>query len=101
MCGAVTVVEEERFDATGVGSSLSRLASLSIHQHEAPRSSSTCPNVVTFYDAYVANEQIALVVEYMNGGSLQDLVDRGGCSDEDFLASIAIGVRMCCCFCLV
>ena len=32
---------------------------------------------------------VALMVEYMDGGSLQDIVDMGGCDDEDTLASIA------------
>jgi hypothetical protein len=36
---------------------------------------------------------VNLVVEYMDGGSLQDLVDRGGCQDEQVLADIAHQVR--------
>jgi serine/threonine protein kinase len=32
---------------------------------------------------------ISLVVEYMDGGSLQDIVDTGGCCDEGVLASIS------------
>ena len=34
------------------------------------------------------NAMVNLVVEYMDGGSLQDLVDRGGCHDEQALADI-------------
>lgn len=30
-----------------------------------------------------------LVVEYMDGGSLEDLVQAGGCDDEGVLASVA------------
>lgn len=29
------------------------------------------------------------MMEYMDGGSLQDIVEKGGCSDEGVLASIA------------
>ena len=36
---------------------------------------------------------VNLVVEYMDGGSLQDLADRGGCQDEQVLADIAHQVR--------
>ena len=32
---------------------------------------------------------VNLVVEYMDGGSLQDLVDRGGCQDEIALADLS------------
>ena len=32
---------------------------------------------------------VNLVVEYMDGGSLQDVVDNGGCRDEEVLADIA------------
>lgn len=33
-----------------------------------------------------------LVIEYMDGGSLQDIVDRGGCRDENVLADISYQV---------
>jgi serine/threonine protein kinase len=33
---------------------------------------------------------VALMMEYMDGGSLQDLADSGGCSDEGVLANIAV-----------
>jgi serine/threonine protein kinase len=29
------------------------------------------------------------VLEYIDGGSLQDIVDKGGCTDEEMLAAIA------------
>jgi serine/threonine-protein kinase OSR1/STK39 len=35
---------------------------------------------------------VALMMEYMNGGSLQDIVNDGGCQDEGTLASIALQV---------
>lgn len=51
-------------------------------------------NVLSFYDAFVdpGAGYIHLVVEYMDGGSLQDIVLRGGCRDEDVLADIAFQV---------
>jgi hypothetical protein len=37
---------------------------------------------------------VNLVVEYMDGGSLQDVVDGGGCRDEAALADIAYQVKL-------
>uniref|UniRef100_A0A7S2S527 mitogen-activated protein kinase kinase n=1 Tax=Rhizochromulina marina TaxID=1034831 RepID=A0A7S2S527_9STRA len=91
------------FVADTLEESLSMSASLNFGPAEgrparsAPAASrgatSLCPSIVTFYDAYIRSDtgQIALVVEYMNGGSLQDVVDRGGCRNEEFLASVASG----------
>eukprot|EP00624_Nannochloropsis_granulata_P003119 evm.model.NODE_25904_length_47336_cov_19.557947.9 len=56
-----------------------------------------CPYIVSFYDAFADAKHgcLTLVVEYMNGGSLQDLlVDRGGCRNEDILAHISYNVLM-------
>mmetsp|Transcript_17129 Transcript_17129/g.22222 ORF Transcript_17129/g.22222 Transcript_17129/m.22222 type:complete len:954 (-) Transcript_17129:243-3104(-) len=52
---------------------------------------SHCYEIVSFHDAFIspATGSVSLVVEYMNGGSLQDLADQGGCPDEAFLASVA------------
>jgi hypothetical protein len=49
-------------------------------------------NIVDLYDAFSNLEDggVALMMEYMDGGSLQDIVDSGGCSDEATLANIAI-----------
>jgi serine/threonine protein kinase len=33
---------------------------------------------------------VSLMIEYMDGGSLQDIVDMGGCDDEPTLANIAV-----------
>lgn len=33
---------------------------------------------------------MSLMLEYMDGGSLQDIVDHGGCSDETTLANISV-----------
>ena len=33
---------------------------------------------------------VAMMIEYMDGGSLQDIVDHGGCDDEVTLANIAV-----------
>ncbi len=79
-----------------------------------------CPFIVSLYDAYKHQGQLRLVMEYMNGGSLQvcrpvqgsdaaeagrsrrsshrpwpvvqDLVDKGGSSDEELIAKIAYNV---------
>jgi serine/threonine protein kinase len=48
--------------------------------------------IVDFHDAFSNLEDgcVALMMEYMDGGSLQDVVDAGGCDDEPTLASIAV-----------
>lgn len=48
-------------------------------------------NIVQFKDAFshIENESVGLIVEYMDFGSLQDIVDGGGCQDEKVLSSIA------------
>lgn len=48
--------------------------------------------IVDFYDAFSALDEggVGLMIEYMDGGSLQDIVDNGGCDDEASLASIAL-----------
>lgn len=48
--------------------------------------------IVDFYDAFSNLEEggVALMMEYMDGGSLQDIADSGGCADEDVLANIAV-----------
>ncbi len=53
--------------------------------------SSRCVNVLSLYNAFVdpKSGMINLVIEYMDGGSLEDLVTQGGCRDERVLADIA------------
>jgi len=53
-----------------------------------------CPHIVSFYGAFVAADEasLAFVMEYMDGGSLQDIVNTGGCSSESVLAKISYGV---------
>lgn len=51
-----------------------------------------CPFIVSLYDAYKVSGSLRLVMEFMNGGSLQDLVDHGGSDDEELLAKIAYNV---------
>lgn len=48
--------------------------------------------IVNFYDAFSVLDEggVAMMMEYMDGGSLQDIVDSGGCDDEDTLATIAL-----------
>jgi len=54
-------------------------------------SEAACPYIVAFYDAYISPTagHLSIVMEYMDGGSLQDVVDSGGCNCEDTLANIA------------
>jgi hypothetical protein len=48
-------------------------------------------HVVAFIDAFsnLKDATVNLMVEYMNGGSLQNIVDAGGCDDHTILANIA------------
>lgn len=48
--------------------------------------------IVSFYDAFHNQEDgvVCLMIEYMDGGSLQEIVDSGGCDDETSLANIAV-----------
>lgn len=57
---------------------------------------SRCPQVLALYDAFIdpGTGMVNLVVEYMDGGSLQDVVDQGGCDDEDVLADITLQVLL-------
>lgn len=54
-----------------------------------PGSSAT--PLVEFYDAYTTASAgiISIVMEYMNGGSLQDMLGTGGSQDEAVLANVA------------
>jgi len=47
--------------------------------------------IVDFFDAFSNIDEggVCLMMEYMDGGSLQDIVDHGGCNDENTLANIA------------
>lgn len=60
----------------------------------ADRKSVACPEIVCLYDAFMnPNEgNVSIVVEYMDGGSLQDIVERGGCKSESVLANISYRV---------
>lgn len=53
--------------------------------------SNRCDNILSLYNAFVDPKSglINLVIEYMDGGSLEDLVRQGGCKDEQVLADIA------------
>lgn len=58
------------------------------------RKSVACPEIVCLYDAFMnPNEgNVSIVVEYMDGGSLQDIVETGGCKSESVLANISYRV---------
>eukprot|EP00750_Incisomonas_marina_P026402 INCI5904.1.p1 GENE.INCI5904.1~~INCI5904.1.p1 ORF type:complete len:866 (-),score=169.27 INCI5904.1:1844-4441(-) len=53
-----------------------------------------CPFMVGFYDAFITPDDgtVSIVMEFMNGGSLQDIVDNGGCQSEKVLANISARV---------
>lgn len=60
-------------------------------QRSSTTATAASPYVVRLYDAF-ANTQagtVSIVMEYCAGGSLQDVVDAGGCRDEGVLARIA------------
>lgn len=48
-------------------------------------------HIVNFYDAFIDPRRrfISVLIEYMDGGSLQDVVDTGGCPHETVLANLA------------
>lgn len=50
-----------------------------------------CENVLSLFGAFIdpKSGMINLVIEYMDGGSLEDLVQLGGCQSESVLADIA------------
>lgn len=58
---------------------------------KGPISHAPCPFIVTFHDAFMNPEManVSMVVEYMDGGSLQDIIDAGGCDNEGVLSQIA------------
>jgi len=47
--------------------------------------------IVNFYDAFIDPRRgdLSVLMEYMDGGSLQDIVDTGGCPHETVLANLA------------
>lgn len=59
-----------------------------------------CDNILSLYNAFVdpKSGMINLVIEYMDGGSLEDLVKQGGCRDEQVLADIAYQTAKGLCF---
>lgn len=63
----------------------------SARQSSSSSNKARCPNVLSLYNAFKdpSSGMINLVVEYMDGGSLEDLVRAGGCQDERILADIA------------
>jgi hypothetical protein len=58
------------------------------------------PHILSLYNAFVdpRSGMINLVIEYMDGGSLEDLVQQGGCRDEKVLADIAYQTAKGLCF---
>ena len=58
---------------------------------QPPPPAEGCAHIIRFHDAFTSpgGTCVSLVVEYMDGGSLQDLVDGGGCASEPVLSSVA------------
>ncbi len=88
MTNQVTIRERIADDSTRVNPH--REASITAKGHKA--GGEYCPFIVSLYDAYKHQAQLRLVMEYMNGGSLQDLVDKGGSNDEELLAKVAYNI---------
>lgn len=63
-------------------------------EHDWPRSRSktSCTELVAFYDAYTNPEKgtVSIVLEYMDGGSLEDMISSGRKCTEDMLKRIAL-----------
>jgi len=68
-----------------------KVSLMSVEWGEAPLDTPSCACMVSFFDAYTEMNEgaISLVMEYMDGGSIQDIVDTGGCADEGVLANIS------------
>jgi len=47
------------------------------------------PPITNYHHSNMGDATVSLMVEYMNGGSLQSIADNGGCDDPATLASIA------------
>jgi hypothetical protein len=57
-------------------------------------SQANSPYIVGFYDAYIDPESgaVSLILEYMNGGSIQKTLDSGNTYDEDCVAVLVYSV---------
>jgi serine/threonine protein kinase len=53
-----------------------------------------CPHVVVYYDAFYNNGVISIVLEYMDGGSLADVIKRVERIPEPYLAVISKQVSL-------
>ena len=55
--------------------------------------SSQCPNVVVCYQSFYENGAISIILEYMDGGSLADFLNKVKTIPEPYLAAICKQVR--------
>eukprot|EP00949_MAST-11_sp_MAST-11-sp1_P005302 g5302.t1 len=64
--------------------------------HLVPQGKGQCPHIVSFFEAFTDRQTltISIVLEYMDAGSLQDLIDSGVAMDERVVANI--GYRVLC-----
>ena len=46
------------------------------------------PNIVAYFGSYLRRDKLWICMEYCGGGSLQDIVEAGGCRSERALAAM-------------
>lgn len=51
-----------------------------------------CPSLITFYGAFYREGSITIALEYMDGGSLANVIDQVGALPEPILASVAFQI---------
>lgn len=87
----LTVCAEKVIVASDPNKRLLLMRELESLKKSVKKGQESCPNIVKLLDV-VSNPidgTLSMCLEYMNGGSLQDIVDNGGCKDEIVLRRIA------------
>ena len=87
----LTVCAEKVIVASDPNKRLLLMRELESLKKSVRKGQDSCPNIVKLLDV-VSNPTdgtLSMCLEYMNGGSLQDIVDNGGCKDEVVLRRIA------------
>ncbi len=87
----LTVCAEKVIVASDPNKRLLLMRELESLKKSVRKGQESCPNIVKLLDV-VSNPTdgtLSMCLEYMNGGSLQDIVDNGGCKDEVVLRRIA------------
>jgi serine/threonine protein kinase len=90
--GTSSVATPVDLGATGTFSPTldSQLIAQDVDSHDSTAASYSA-HLIRLYDAYIdpRASTVSIVIEYCGGGSLQDIVDAGGCRDERVLARMA------------